>query len=238
MQERRGICWSWATTVGHIAVASDLLRGEFDGSEGNRATIGCDFARAGKYRNGAERWWCRSHQQYWGVKADVAAFDPARPRVCSAAAQPLECALDPLVIDMTQYRRVRIAPHSDGRLKVRAEPLSEDGAAIDDVVPACALSGLPPVFGASDIVQVNVTPPALAALIEGRRGGRKLGCVDCARCGHPHLDLGSFAIDEHRRHYCGNCGNDSNHSSGPIVSNPLYRLDGAGGNVFFAALSP
>jgi hypothetical protein len=225
MQERRGICWSWSTTVGHIAVAGDLLRGEFDLSDGSRALIGCDFARAGKYRNGAERWWCRSHQAYWGVKADVAAFDPARPRACSAAAQPLECALDPLVIDMAGLARVRVAADSKPGLRVRAEPLAPFAAVIDARVPALALVGLPPVFGASDIVQVNVTPPAVAALMAARREPRTLGCIDCARCGHPHLDLGSFAINEHRRHYCGNCGNDSTHSGAPIVSNPLHRLD-------------
>jgi hypothetical protein len=223
MQERRGICWSWATTVGHIAVASDRLRGEFEGG-GGRALIACEFARAGKYRNGAARWWCRTHQSYWGVKADLAAFDPARPKACSAAAQPLDCALDPLVLDLARYARVRISMHHDGRLKVRAEPDCEDGDNIDGLVPAFALAGLPILFAASDIVQVNVTPPALSALLEARRDGRTLGCLACTRCGHPHLDLGSFAINEHRRHYCGNCGNDASHSSAPIVSNPLQRL--------------
>lgn len=234
MQERRGICWSWSTTVGHIAVASDLLRGEFEGSDGRRALIGCDFARAGKYRNGAERCWCRTHQTYWGVKADLMAFDPARPRVCSAASQPLDFLLDPLVLDMTEYARVRIAAHQDGALNVRAEPHFADGAAIDRLVPALALAGLPAIFVASGIVQVNVTPPTMTALLQARRCARTLGCLACARCGHPHLDLGSFAMNEHRRHYCGNCGNDSTHSHAPIVSNPLQQLaDYYGGSLAF-----
>jgi hypothetical protein len=224
MQERRGICWSWTATVGHIAVASDMLRGEFDLAIGGRALVACDFARAGKYRNGAARWWCRTHQAYWGVKADLAAFDPARPKACSAAGQPLDCALDPLAIDMSRYAQVRISMQPDGRLEVRAGPGRADAAAIDLVVLACAFAPLPAFFAASGIVQVNVTPPSVSALLQARREGRALGCQACARCGHPHLDLGAFAINEHRRHYCGNCGNDSTHSSAPIVSNPLQRL--------------
>lgn len=138
----------------------------------------CDFTPAGKYRNGAARWWCRTHQAYWGVKADLAAFDPAREKVCGKHADPLDVLLDPLVLDM----------------------------------------GIAGVFASSEIAQVNVTPPAVIAFKHAH------GCLDCARCGYPHLDLGAFAVREHRRHYCGNCGNDSTHSKTPIVSNPLFAL--------------
>ena len=208
MQQRRGICWSHATTVGNIAVASGMLRGEFD-----RALIDCDLAPAGKYRNGAARWWCRTHQVYWGVKADLAAFDPARARVCSAATTPLEFVLDPLVLDMERCDSVRISVAGQGLHVVAA-------GSIDALFPAIAIVGIDAVFANPDIVQVNVTPPALQALVSGRQ----LGCLDCARCGYPHLDLGSFAQNEHRRHYCGNCGCDSTHSKRPIVSNPLFAL--------------
>ena len=51
-----------------------------------------------------------------------------------------------------------------------------------------------------------------------------MACVSCKKCGYPHLDLGDFAINPHRKHFCGNCGNDSIWSSGAIVSTPLKLL--------------
>jgi methionine synthase II (cobalamin-independent) len=38
------------------------------------------------------------------------------------------------------------------------------------------------------------------------------------------LDLGSFALKPHRKHFCGNCGCDSTWSKVPIVSTPLKTL--------------
>lgn len=209
MLERRGICWSHATTVGNIAVASGMLRGDFD-----RGVVACDFTPAGKYRNGAARWWCRTHQAYWGVKADLAAFDPSRDKVCGAAVKPIDFVLDPLMIDIRRFDDVRISIAGNGLRLHAAGSVSHHRA--------LAISGIAGVFANPDIMQVDVTPPALQALV----GGRQLGCLDCARCGYPHLDLGSFAHNAHRRHYCGNCGCDSTHSKSPIVSNPLFALAG------------
>jgi hypothetical protein len=228
--ERPGICWPHAGTVGNIAVsrAGAIVRGDF-----GRGLIACDFSPAGKYRNGAPRWWCRSHQGYWGVKADISAFAPGGEKVCSGHAQPLDFVLDPLVVDMGHYASVRICAAGDG-MRVLAAALAGP-IAIDAVFPAIAISGIEAVFAGPGIVQVNVTPPALQALADARRGARVLGCLDCARCGYPHLDLGDFAAKEHRRHYCGNCGNDSSHSKTAIVSNPLFGLDEYfGGRLTFA----
>ena len=77
------------------------------------------------------------------------------------------------------------------------------------------------VFRHPDIVQLNLTPPALAAMAMAD------GCVDCARCGYPHLDLGAFAGRPHRRHTCGHCGHDATHSGAAIISNPLLALAAA-----------
>lgn len=207
MQERRGICWSHATTVGNIAVASAMLRFA-DGR------VACDFTPAGKYRNGAARCWCRTHQAYWGVKGDLAVLDPAREKVCSKHRDPLDVVIDPLSLDLTRFASVRISA-SASALHVRAD-------SIDGEYQAIAITGVAGVFASGEIAQVNVTPPAVLALVYARR--TQIGCLDCARCGYPHLDLGAFAQNEHRRHYCGNCGNDGTHSKIPIVSNPLFAL--------------
>jgi hypothetical protein len=73
-------------------------------------------------------------------------------------------------------------------------------------------------------VQLNITPPAAQAFAAALQSGTPLDCSDCARCGHPHLDLGSFALAPHRRHSCGHCGHDASHSATAIVSSPLWRL--------------
>jgi len=51
-----------------------------------------------------------------------------------------------------------------------------------------------------------------------------MDCIDCSHCGYPHLDLDSFAIKPHRKHFCGNCGRDSTWSKTEIVSTPLQPL--------------
>lgn len=217
--ESGGICWSDAGTVGNIAVADSgaMLRGDV-----GSGLLACDFAAAGKYRNGVPRWWCRTHQGYWGVKADLLAVDRLGVKRCKAAGEPLAFVLDPLLLDMRSFTSVRVVARGEG-MHVRAVPAAT-AIGVDACLRAIALTGIDGVFAHPDIVQVNVTPPALRALNEARSGARLLGCLDCARCGYPHLDLGAFARNEHRRHYCGNCGNDSTHSKTAIVSNPLFAL--------------
>ena len=196
-ETREAIAWSPAATVGDIAVASSVLTGRL-----TAGLVDCRLAPAGKFRNGAARSWCVSHQSYWGVNADLARADGR----CRAAHLPLTIVLDPLTIDIEQAGALALAP--GGGIHV---------ARLDVTVPALALR-VPGVFDHPAISRLHITPPVLAAMAQAD------GCVDCARCGHPHLDLGSFAVRAHKRHTCGHCGHDSTHSGGAIVSNPLYLL--------------
>ena len=75
-----------------------------------------------------------------------------------------------------------------------------------------------------EITRVNVTPPAAFEFICALEEGREMDCINCTRCGFPHLDLGDFARNPHRKHFCDNCGWDSTWSSKPIVSTPLKPL--------------
>lgn len=194
------IAWSDSATTGDIAVAAAALRGDLA-----QGRLDCELAPAGKFRNGAPRWWCRSHQAYWGVKADLARADGC----CRGAAHAWSVLTDPLVIDLADAGPLSLARDASGGVRIN----------LDHCVPALALRVAPgSVFRQTAIVQVNVTPPALAALATAD------GCVDCARCGYPHLDLGAFASRAHRRHTCGHCGHDATHSAGAIVSNPLWLL--------------
>lgn len=203
MREVAGMCWPHSGTVGHITVSTPTITGDFPAASGDDARVRCALVPAGKYRNGAARQWCRTHQHYWGVKADLAAFDASGERRCARHADPMGYLLNPHVIDMGHMDGAAIAP---GQTVALAYDMT---------------SG---IFGAADIVQINLTPPALHAWTSAVKSGAQIGSVDCACCGHPHLDLDNFAQQAHRRHYCGNCGNDATHSKQAIVSHPIFAL--------------
>lgn len=199
------IAWSATATVGHIAVADNRLRGRLAAG-----LVDCRLTPAGKFRNGAARWWCVSHQTYWGVKADLARADDR----CRAAPLPLQLVCDPLLLALPPQ-------HTGGQqrlcLTLRGGAIDVHGAGLDASVPALTLA-VAGLFRQTAITRLNVTPPALAAMAHAD------GCVDCARCGYPHLDLGPFAVRAHRRHTCGQCGYDATHSGAAMVSNPLYVI--------------
>ncbi len=75
-----------------------------------------------------------------------------------------------------------------------------------------------------EITRIQVTPPAAFEFVRSIEEGYEVSCVTCKNCGYPHLDLGDFARKPHKKHFCGNCGNDSIWSQGPIVSTPLKPL--------------
>ncbi|MGA9658996.1 MAG: hypothetical protein WBQ60_07855, partial [Asticcacaulis sp.] len=80
------------------------------------------------------------------------------------------------------------------------------------------------LFGNNEISYVNITPPAAFEFVDALENGRKMGHINCKKCGYPHLDLADFGITPHKKHFCGNCGFDSTWSDGPIVSTPLKAL--------------
>lgn len=220
-----GICWPHEATVGHITVASGQIGGYFRAACGSDAVVDCVLVGAGKYRNGAARQWCRTHQIYWGVKADLAALAASGKQRCARHLEKMGYALHPPTVDLAACASVSIGSAPGGAIA-----LAIVGAGATQAVTArCAAvalrtSATAALFPGTDIVQVNITPPSLLAYTTARAAGRELGCVCCARCGHPHLDLGSFAETPHRRHYCGNCGCDSTHSPSAMVSSPLHAL--------------
>ena len=181
-----GICWPHGGTVGCITVTTKVISGHFPATQGDDAIVCCCLVPAGKYRNGAARVWCRAHQQYWGVKADLAALEASGVQRCAGHAAAMGYVRDPLVLDLRRHARVSLARVAGG-IEVNTPTLRA-------TVPALALACDPaaPLFGCGAIVQVNVTPPALDALRAARQGGMETGCVECARCGHPHTDKRQF----------------------------------------------
>ncbi len=236
---REAICWSYGRTLGNIAVFSDDLLGSFPGQQGDDAILACDIVEAGKMRNGARRWWCRTHQKHWGTKGDIAAARDSGTVRCSNHRQPMSyvinpphfqiedhaelgiwCSLPPALTSkgLTAPRRPRIHVH------VRAEP---NGAkVVDQDFQALSLHYNPSgdLFGNNEITRVHITPPAAMEFVVALETGLEMGCISCRDCGHPHLDLGDFARTAHTKHLCGNCGRDNTWSKIAIASTPLKPL--------------
>ncbi|MDN2710410.1 hypothetical protein O0880_13380 [Janthinobacterium sp. SUN118] len=219
-----GICWPLQASTGHLAMTTQHITGHFRAGAGLDAIVLCDVQPAGKFRNGAARHWCRTHQCYWGTRADVDGLQATRQLRCRQHASPMGYVLYPELFDTSQFHAITVRQAATGLLQLRARA-GAGGALFSRDVPALAIDcrTLPGLFH-PDIVQLNITPPAAHAFAAALQAGVPLGCSDCARCGHPHLDLGDFALAPHRRHTCGHCGHDATHSPGAIVSTPLWRL--------------
>lgn len=238
LTEAPAICWSYGRTLGNIAVYSQAQVGRFPERTGSDAELPCDFVNAGKFRHGADRWWCRTHQTHWGTKADQEAFVRFGVMRCANHEQRMHYVVQPKTINLAEYAEVGVwcsmpAALSTVEIKPRAPKIHvhvrpEVGGKkiIDRDFPAISLlynndSGL---FGADEITRVNVTPPSAFEFVCALEAKREMSCINCSHCGYPHLDLGDFARTPHRKHFCGNCGRDSTWSSGPIVSTPLMPL--------------
>jgi hypothetical protein len=219
-----GICWPLQASTGSLAATTQHITGHFRAGAGEDAIIVCDLLPAGKFRNGAARHWCRTHQCYWGTQADLGDWQATRQMRCRQHASPMGYVLYPELFDPGRFHATTLRLGSDGLLQLRA--LADDGGTLlarDAAALAIDCRALPGLFPA-DVVQLNITPPAAQAFAAALQAGTPLDCSDCARCGHPHLDLGSFALAPHRRHSCGHCGHDASHSATAIVSTPLWRL--------------
>ena len=219
-----GMCWPLQASTGHLCVTTTLITGHFRAGAGQDAIVQCALVPAGKFRNGALRHWCRTHQHYWGTQADLADAQATQQRRCRQHASPMGYVLYPALFDPMQCHAATLRLDQDGMLQLRARA-DLGGALLVRDAPALAIDcrALSGVFH-PDIVQLNITPPAAQAFAAALQAGVPLDCSDCARCGHPHLDLGSFAQAPHRRHTCGHCGHDASHSASAIVSTPLWRL--------------
>lgn len=238
LAEETAICWSYGRTLGNIAVTSSELIGHFPAKDGNDAILPCDFVSAGKFRHGKHRLWCRTHQAYWGTKADLLSYDELGEMRCASHAQLMNYVVSPLTINIDDHAEVGVwcsmpaaiatvnIPNRAPKIHVHVRKTAGEHKVVDDDFAAISLMygthlGM---FKNEGITRVNITPPAAFDFVYGLEAGREMSCVNCPTCGYPHLDLGEFAKKPHRKHFCGNCGRDSTWSAKPIVSTPLKLL--------------
>jgi hypothetical protein len=238
MAEVAAICWAYGRTIGNIAVMSPELVGHFPGREGTDAILPCDFAHAGKFRHGAERLWCRTHQTHWGTKADHESLAATGEMLCANHTQPMNYVVAPPTINIAQHVEVGIwcslpaalstaqIPPRPPKIHVHVREKAGEKKVVDRDFQAISTlySTDLGMFNNQDITRVNITPPAAYDFVFALETGQGLDCINCSTCAYPHLDLGDFARKAHRKHFCGNCGRDSTWSKGPIVSTPLKPL--------------
>ncbi|MEH1797082.1 hypothetical protein [Nostoc sp.] len=236
--QANAICWASGRTLGNIAVFSESILGSFPAQAGDDALLPCDFVHAGKFRHGADRWWCRIHQTHWGTKADHESYERLGVMHCANHSQPMNYTLAPLEINVNDSAEVGIwcslpaalstqpIESHGSKIHVHLRPKIKGTKTVDQDFDAISLLyhqdlGL---FANPEITRVNITPPAAFEFMCATEENREMTCINCSKCGYPHLDLGDFARKPHRKHFCGNCGCDSTWSSSHIVSTPLKPL--------------
>ncbi|WP_211752258.1 hypothetical protein [Nitrosomonas communis] len=232
------ICWAPGRTIGNIAVNSEEVSGVFEEAAGNDAILPCQIIPCGKFRNGAVRWYCKTHQMHWGTLADLAAIPESGEILCGNHMLHMSYVVNPLDIEFNGYEEIGIwcslPPGMSSQLIHRRPPKihvhkrfsSSEEKVLDRDFDAviCSYNQNLGLFLSTDITKIQITPPAAFEFIRSLEEGRKVDCVSCKKCGYPHLDLGDFARRPHAKHFCGNCGNDSVWSQGEIVSTPLKPL--------------
>ncbi len=242
MTEEFAVVWAEGRTLGNAVPFSERVKGQFpEEDSGLGVILPCDIVQCGKFRNGKPRWWCRTHQVHWGVKADLqqAAQGDGGIR-CSNALQPMNYIKNPLVINPEEYAggigiwaalptAINTTDEPDLEevaIHIHARPQLQGKKSIDANYPAAVITSSEqlPLFSNVLIKRVVVAPPSALAYLEALINRLPLGTLYCHSCQHPHLDLGDFAVNPHKKHFCGNCGVDSNWSKEPIVSSPLKEL--------------
>ena len=238
LTEESATCWAYGRTLGNIAVFSPMILGSFPDKHGDNAILPCDFVTAGKFRHGAPRWWCRTHQTHWGTKTDEEAYAKFGEMRCAFHDQRLNYVVGPPVINLNEAAEVGIwcsmpaaistseIPQRPPKIHLHVRPKASGAKSIDRDYQAVSLrySGMDGLFAAEEIMRVNVTPPAAFEFVTALERGVTMDCINCSHCGYPHLDLGEFAHKPHRKHFCGNCGRDSTWSKEDIISTPLQSL--------------
>jgi hypothetical protein len=231
-KEKVAIIWSDSHTLGHIAIKADnpLIKHLQTATTG-KIQLPCDLVEAGKFRNGNPRKWCRTHQMHYGKKSDNGNCSSAHIELnyCSAPFEldpseyaggiALWCALPP-AIDTTSNK----TSSKELGIHVHCRPTLGNEKSIDKTFPAIRVKIQDPLGISFD--WIDVTPSAALAWLKAKKAELPMTCTSCSYCNTPHLDLGDFSINPHRKHLCGNCGKDF-WVKKPLISNPLTLLSQA-----------
>lgn len=233
------VSWAYGRTLGNVATTNPNILFSLPGVSGVDEILECEMVDAGLYRNGKSRLWCRTHQKHWGTLADVQDGANSGAIRCAQWSQPMSyianpyelhpgdhtevgiwCSLPPALTSLgaPQQRRPRIHVHVRDSIDGN-KIVDQDFEALAVVVDAEGN-----IFAPSSINRIHITPPAAIDFMLALESGISVTCFNCSHCGSPHLDMGIFNQQPHRKHLCGNCGRDSTWTTAPSISTPLYPL--------------
>ena len=102
------ICWAPGRTIGNIAVSSEEVFGSFTSKSGDNAVLPCHIVSCGKFRHGADRWYCKTHQIHWGTKADIAAVSESGEVTCSNHLMAMSYVVDPLIVEFNDFEEIGV----------------------------------------------------------------------------------------------------------------------------------
>lgn len=234
------VSWAFGRTLGNIATTNPNVLCRLPGESGVDEILECEIVDAGVYRNGKDRLWCRTHQKHWGTLADIQ--DGAKSGVirCAQWRQPMSYVANPYKLYPSDHAEVGIwcslppALTSQGivsrrrpRIHVHVRDSIEGAKIVDKDFEALAVVvDSNDIFAPSSIDTIHITPPAASDFMLALEHWTPVTCFNCNYCGSPHLDLGIFNKEPHRKHLCGNCGRDSTWTAEPSISTPLHSLHG------------
>jgi hypothetical protein len=185
----------------------------------------CEIEAVGKQRNGKPRYWCRTHQS-----SSTGKYGRRLERCEGAYKSATEheaTELDPAGYPggLALWGAVRPVYDTSGLpaeegVHVHARREVDGFKEIDGTFQAVALRVTRNLLEAP---RALITLETAVAAYVSRFLDRPIKSLFCTYCGDPHLDSEWFAVKQHKRHLCHNCGlvflaNEK------CVSNPLERL--------------
>ena len=181
----------------------------------------CNIVCVGKSRNGTLRYWCTEHHApASNGKGEI--FER-----CLAKTDPIvETSENSLTIDPVEY--------PDGiTLWGNVLPVYDTTNRDPDLgifVRAGRESGkekrIHRTFQFIHVVNENETVdldyPAAISYVSASMSGHETAYIECPKCGYPHLDKDTFAVNPHRKHLCTRCGSNF-YVSTPNIGNPVMK---------------
>lgn len=224
------IVWNNAHTLGHLELNqlspsfSELLQedGEF--------ALPCDFIPCGKFRNGALKYWCKTHQSPFGRKNDLQTgccenaqhkFNVSSCEVFDLTDPSLEIAIWGAVSPFVMFPLLEnvFCPNVLGG----HVHLYKNNKKIVDKTFSCIellFNDNSSIFNSSSVI---LSPPVLESFLMSNLYNCNSEHLQCSHCGTPHTDLKWFSVNEHLKHQCGVCGREFK-SKNKCVSNALFSM--------------
>ena len=182
------VCWAQGRTVGNGPIAAKGILNQLAQDRAHDIVLPCDFVYAGKFRNGAERWWCRTHQRHWGVKADIQAAQSGGPLRCASSQDLMSYVVRPPQLQLNKYAEVgiwcslpaalsteRIA-HRTPKIHVHLREAPGEEKILDKDFDAISAVYAPAedLLGDRPSVRVDITPPSAFEFVCGLEAKRDL----------------------------------------------------------------